>query len=190
MEYHEALMRRLGMIQDLGSNATRLAMEKQALRPQQNYLQGMPTGLKSVGNTNTSAPNTPSGSFGAFINAIAGQESGGNYSVQNKDSGAMGKYQIMPSNIMGVGRGWDYEALGRDINIGEFLGSPQIQEAIAQYKLKSYYDKYGPAGAAVAWYAGPGTVSGYLKNPGAYTNPQGAYPSIGRYVQDILRRMG
>lgn len=182
--YHDALMRRLGMIEDLGSNATQLAQMAAANR------------RPSVDLTNMPAPNAPnapqgnpSGGFGAFLKAIAGQESGGNYSAQNRSSGAMGKYQIMPSNIMGVKRGWDYEALGRDVNIGEFLGSPQIQEAIAQYKLRSYYQKYGPAGAAVAWYAGPGAVSGYMRNPGAYTNPQGAYPSIAAYVQQVLGRM-
>ena len=182
-DYHGALMRRLGMIQELGDNATRLAAAQQASRPQFDPTVGMP-------GPNMQAGPQPGGSFGAFLKAISGQESGGNYSARNSSSGAMGKYQIMPSNIMGIKSGWDYEALGRDVNIGEFLGSPQIQEAIAQYKLKSYFDKYGPAGAAVAWYAGPGAVSGYLKNPGRYTNPQGAYPSIAAYVQQVLGRMG
>lgn len=181
-DYNQALLRRLGMIQDLGTNATRLAQVQQASRPQFDPTAGMPS-------PNSSPLNQPGGSFGQFLHAISGQESGGNYGAQNPNSGAMGKYQIMPQNIMGVGKGWDYEALGKDVNIGEFLGSPQIQEAIAQYKLKGYYDKYGPAGAAVAWYAGPGTVSGYMKNPSAYTNPQGAYPSIANYVRQVLGRM-
>lgn len=182
--YHDALMRRIGMIQDLGTNATRLASVQQATRAPSFDPSGMPQ--------QTNQPpqiGSPGGSFGAFLNAISAQESGGNYGAQNRDSGAMGKYQIMPSNIMGTNRGWDYEALGRDINIGEFLGSPKIQEAIAQYKLRSYYQKYGAAGAAVAWYAGPGTAAGYLRNPGRYTSPQGNYPSIAAYVQQVLGRM-
>jgi hypothetical protein len=184
-DYNAALMRRLGMIQDLGSNATELAAQRAANRPSQ-WLQNMPQPNLPNG---ANPSQYPKGDFGKFLNAIAGQESGGKYDIQNSSSGAMGKYQIMPSNIMGTGKGWDYEALGRDVNIGQFLASPQIQESIAQYKLKSYYDKYGPAGAAVAWYAGPGTVSNYLKNPNRYTNPQGAYPSIAAYVQQVLGRM-
>ena len=183
-DYNAALMRRLGMIQDLGTNATQLAQAQAATRAPQFDAANMP------------APNAApqqyqgqAGGFGSFMKAIAGQESGGNYGAQNRDTGAMGKYQIMPSNIMGTHAGWDYEALGRDINIGQFLGSPQIQEAIAQYKLQQYYNKYGAAGAAVAWYAGPGTAAGYLKNPSKYTGSQGNYPSIAAYVQQVLGRM-
>src|SRR4249920_908201 len=47
--------------------------------------------------------------FQKFMSAISKQESGGNYNALNKMSGAMGKYQIMPSNILGTKRGWDWE---------------------------------------------------------------------------------
>lgn len=176
--YHDALMRRLSMIDELGANATRLSQPTPT--PQIN----MPD-IQQNGGSNLPAP---TGGFGAFMGAISSKESGGNYGARNKDSGAMGKYQIMPANIQG-NRGWDYEALGRNISTSQFMGSPQLQEQIAQYKLKEYYNKWGPAGAAVAWYAGPGRVSGYLKNPGRYTNPQGAYPSIAAYVNAILKGM-
>lgn len=185
--YHDALMRRIGMIEDLGTSATQLAQAQQATQAPSFDPSGMPSPNQQQG----SFAGNSKGGFGAFLQAIAGQESGGNYGVRNKDSGAMGKYQIMPSNILGSGKGWDYEALGRDVSLGEFLGSPKIQEAIAQYKLRSYYQKYGPAGASVAWYAGPGTASSYLKNPRNYTISQGtSYPSIGAYVQQVLARMG
>lgn len=183
-DYHAALMKRLGLIQDMGDSATQLAQAQQATRPQYDPTAGMPSPNYNVQN------GAAKGGFSGFLNAISGQESGGNYKARNSSTGAMGKYQIMPGNITGTHSGWDYEALGRDVSVGQFLGSPQIQEAIAQYKLKSYYDKYGPAGAAVAWYAGPGAVSGYMKNPSAYTNPQGAYPSIAAYVQQVLGRAG
>lgn len=124
-------------------------------------------------------------SFDKFMQAISGQESGGSYSARNKDSGAMGKYQIMPGNISGKGRGWDWEALGRDVSAQEFMSNPQIQEAIAAHKMKQYYDKWGPRGAAIAWYAGPGAV-----NRTNLDAPQGNYPSINQYVQSILRRLG
>jgi len=130
--------------------------------------------------------NMPGGSFGAFLKAISGQESGGNYGARNRSSGAMGKYQIMPGNLGGTRSGWDYEALGRDISSSQFMGSPALQEAIAQYKLRQYYNRYGPWGAAVAWYAGPGSVG----KVGRYDRSQGSYPSIRQYADSIMRRLG
>jgi hypothetical protein len=190
-KYHDALMARLDQIAGLGQNATRLTPAATAPginmpgvdathpdNPMPNYPTYEGTGP---------APANPGGSFGNFINAIGGQESSGNYTARNKHTGAMGKYQIMPANIQG-NRGWDYEALGRNISTAQFMASPQIQEQIARYKLKSYYDKYGAAGAAVAWYAGPGAVASY--NRGGGNGSQGNYPSIRGYVNQILSRMG
>lgn len=122
------------------------------------------------------------GDFGRFAQAIAGKESGGSYKVVNKDSGAMGKYQIMPSNITGPG-GWDKEIIGKNVTPQQFLNNPQIQDAIALGKLRQYYNKYGVRGAASAWYSGD-------PNKWRNTSPQGGYPSINAYVMDILRRMG
>jgi hypothetical protein len=144
--------------------------------PKVNTSLGGSTGGGGKGNT-----------FDSFLRAISGQESGGNYGARNRDSGAMGKYQIMPGNISGSG-GWDYEALGRNITTSQFMASPQLQESIAQYKLQSYYSKYGPAGAAVAWYAGPGAVAGWKRGGG--NRSQGNYPTINSYAQSILRKMG
>lgn len=124
------------------------------------------------------------GSLQSFMNAIGGQESGSNYGARNKDSGAMGKYQVMPGNIIGKGMGWDKEALGYDISTSQFMASPQIQEQIAQFKMKQYYNRYGPAGGAVAWYAGPGMVGKYGGRS------QGQYPTINAYSNSILRKMG
>lgn len=98
----------------------------------------------------------------------------------------MGKYQIMPGNLGGKNSGWDFEALGFDITPQQFLSTPALQEKIASFKLKEYYDRYGPAGAAVAWYAGPGAV----KKSSNSKKSQGAYPSIDAYKKSILRRMG
>jgi hypothetical protein len=122
------------------------------------------------------------GDFGAFVKAIAGKESGGSYQARNSDSGAMGKYQIMPSNIEGPG-GWDMEILGRNITPQQFMANPALQDKIALGKLRQYYNKYGVRGAASAWYSG---------DPNKWQNnsPQGGYPSIAAYVADIIRRMG
>lgn len=122
------------------------------------------------------------GDFGSFVNAIAGKESGGSYSARNSDSGAMGKYQIMPSNIEGPG-GWDMEILGRNITPQQFMANPALQDKIALGKLRQYYNKYGARGAASAWYSGD-------PNKWRNTSPQGGYPSIAAYVADIIRRMG
>ena len=138
----------------------------------------------STGNPTAASKNAKGNNFESFKNAISGQESGGGYNARNPTSGAMGRYQIMPSNLGGTKSGWDYEALGYDINPSQFMASPQLQEKIATHKLQGYYNKYGPAGAAVAWYAGPGMVGK------AGGGSQGAYPTINAYSQSILRRMG
>jgi hypothetical protein len=139
--------------------------------------QSLPTPTTSNG-----VPKLGKGDFASFVRAISGQESGGNYGAVNSDSGALGKYQIMPSNFSGSG-GWDMAALGREITTQQFLGSPSLQEKIAQYKLREYFNKYGARGAASAWYSG---------DPNKYKNnsPQGGYPSIAAYVDSIIRKMG
>lgn len=132
----------------------------------------------------------PRGSLQSLMQSIRAQESGGNYGATNRDSGAAGAYQIMPGNIQGTHSGWDYEALGRDISLGEFYASPQIQDQIASYKLKQYEDAYGPAGAAIAWYAGPGAAQQYHNSGSVSNGSQGNYPTVSGYMQQILQRMG
>jgi hypothetical protein len=140
-------------------------------------------GKRGRGAASVASPGaTPKGNLGAFINAIAGKESGGSYSARNSDSGAMGKYQIMPANIAGPG-GWDKEILGRNITPQQFMNNPQLQEQIARGKLTQYYNKYGAKGAASAWYSGD-------PNKWRNTGSQGAYPSIYNYVMSILKAMG
>lgn len=186
--YQEALMRRLSMIDELGTNATSLLQDRLARqRAATDRFAGMPS--PNFGAAGGAMPNV-GGSFGKFLRAITGQESGGNYRAVNGQTGAMGFAQVLPSNINGRHTGWDYEALGRDISPSQFLASPQIQQQIVQYKLRQYYAKYGPAGAAVAWYAGPGTADSYMRAGGVgFGRPQADYPSIAAYVQQVLARM-
>lgn len=104
--------------------------------------------------------------FRAFFDAIFSQESrsAGGYNAfntnwANKGQGAVGKYQIMPFNLISPdqytlpqsqrgawalnhmddrgkpGFGWDYQALGKDYTIREILNSPQLQEAIGRSML-------------------------------------------------------
>ena len=127
---------------------------------------------------------TGSADIDKLMRAIRSQESGGNYGAVNKDSGAAGGYQIMPFNWSKTG-GWDMEALGRDVSYNEFMNNPQIQDAIARYKLGQYLKKYGAAGAAVAWYGGEGSV----KNMYSKTTQTGGYPSLYAYCTSVLSKM-
>ena len=117
----------------------------------------------------------------AFINAIAGQESGGDYSAVNARTGASGKYQIMPENWPT----WAEEAgLGADAEM-----TPENQEIVARFKLGQYYDKYGARGAAVAWYGGEGALS-YGEEALNRKQGEGNEPSINEYADSIMSRMG
>jgi len=121
----------------------------------------------------------------AFLSAISDQESGDNYQavgVPTKYGTAYGKYQILDSNIEGPG-GWDKDALGKDINITEYLHDPQYQERIARNKLTTYYNKYGAGGAAKAWYGGEGVARSNSDSP------QYGGPSINDYANSVLALM-
>ena len=117
----------------------------------------------------------------AFINAIAGQESGGDYNAVNGRTGAAGKYQIMPENWPA----WAEEAgLGRDAEM-----TPENQEIVARFKLGQYYDKYGARNAAIAWYGGEGAIN-YSEEAKNRKQGNGDEPSINEYADSVMRRMG
>jgi len=94
------------------------------------------------------------------IAAAIGQfESGGNYNERGvvvtkgpyKGQRAMGKYQIMPGNLPQ----WSREALGRVVSEREFMANPEIQDAIAEYKIEQYYKKHGNLeDVASVWFTG------------------------------------
>lgn len=116
-------------------------------------------------------------SFDALMWAIAKQESGGsNYSVVNA-YGAVGKYQVLKSNIPG----WSKQVLGYSISWQKFRDTPALQEKIVRGILKGYYDNWGDRGAAAAWYAGPGNHDLDMS-----TNKQPGGPSIKGYVDSVL----
>ena len=168
-QYHEALMRRLKMIENIPAPEIPKPASRSYQLPQVNTAVGMGSGGTDVDR---------------FINSITKKESGGNYGAVNRQSGAMGKYQVMPSNIAS----WSKQTLGYSVTPQQYLANPQLQDAIAQAKLREYYSRYGAAGAAVAWYAGEGNAQKYVKNPnGGWGKPQNGYPSIAAYVQAILR---
>lgn len=133
------------------------------------------------GGTIEDTPETTVSGREAFINAIAGQESGGDYDAVNGRTGASGKYQIMPENWPA----WAEEAgLGADAEM-----TPENQEIVARYKLGEYYDKYGARGAAMAWYAGEGSLN-YSEEALNRKQGNGDEPSINEYADSVLARMG
>lgn len=86
--------------------------------------------------------------------AISSIESGGNYKAigpaTKTGDRALGKYQVMSANV----GPWSKEVLGREVTPQEFVSSPEIQDAIFKGKFGQYTEKYGPEGAAKAWFAG------------------------------------
>lgn len=137
--------------------------------------------VDSEGGTIEDTPETTVSGREAFINAIAGQESGGDYGAVNGRTGASGKYQIMPENWPA----WAEEAgLGADAEM-----TPENQEIVARYKLGEYYDKYGARGAAMAWYAGEGSLN-YSEEALNRKQGNGDEPSINEYADSVLARMG
>lgn len=113
-----------------------------------------------------------------FLRAISSQESGGNYGAVNRNTGALGRYQVMPSNVAP----WARRYLGMTISPSQFLRSPALQDRLVRAVMSSYVSKYGYRGAAAAWYSGnPGLADNY--------NPQRYGPSIGSYVDSVMSRM-
>lgn len=98
----------------------------------------------------------------AYSRASAAIESGGDYrkiGPVTKGDRPYGKYQVMGANV----RPWTREFLGRELSPTEFLNSPEAQEAVYRGKFGQYVQKYGPEGAARAWFAGEGGMN----NPNA-----------------------
>lgn len=93
-------------------------------------------------------------------NAIASIESAGSgdYSAigtKNAKLGRpLGRYQVMEGNLPA----WSKEVLGRTVTPDEFLANPDFQDQIFDAKMDQYERKFGPEGAAQAWFGGEGSV--------------------------------
>ena len=117
-------------------------------------------------------------------NAIVAQESGGSYTAQNKDSGALGKYQIMPSNLKNLVGLADTPA-----NRQKFLNSPQLQDQAFDNLLAELNKTYkGDIRKVLGAYYGGGGGAKVVGTP-AGDRPQGKYPSINQYVSQTLNRI-
>ena len=123
----------------------------------------MPTtpGEGSGGPLSTPAPTSaPSGPLGftdpisKYAAVTAKQEGDGSYDqlgpVTKTGDRAYGKYQVMGNNIPE----WTSQVLGKTMTPSQFLNDPQAQEDVYRAKFGEYVNKYGPEGAARAWFAG------------------------------------
>jgi len=63
---------------------------------------------------------------------------------------AHGKYQVMGNNV----GPWTEQILSRRLTPEQFRNDPDAQETVAGARLTEYANKYGPEGAARAWFAG------------------------------------
>ena len=114
-----------------------------------------------------------------FMDAISGQESGGDYGAENPDSGAYGRFQIMPANWPS----WSAEA--------GIPGAPQSaanQDRVARFKMQQYYNQTGSwEDVASMWYSGqPRSEVNLTRRQGE----NGEYPSIGEYIDHNHWRVG
>lgn len=86
---------------------------------------------------------------------------------------AYGKYQVMGKNIPE----WTKQALGKAMTPSEFLSNPDAQEAVADYRLTMYYNKYGSwEDAASVWFSGRPVGVGDMGQTDGYTS-RAAYVS-------------
>ena len=114
-----------------------------------------------------------------FLSAMSSQESSGNYSAVNQNTGALGRWQVMPNNVPA----WAKKYLGITLTPQQFLRNPGMQDRLVKAVLGSYVSKYGYRGAAAAWYSGNPTLENNYK-------PQKFGPSIGEYVDSVMGKMG
>ena len=154
-------------------------------------LSGAPYALSAAAKSFTS-------DFDGLFNSLATQESGGDPSQVNTDSGATGLLQVMPENI----GPWSQEILGRAMTKEEFLADPEAQRKVGRGKLRQYYNEYILRGespdeairkTAASWYAGPNWESAYGPDFHNSTKPQmfggTAYPSMYEYTTKVLQRV-
>jgi murein DD-endopeptidase MepM/ murein hydrolase activator NlpD len=122
------------------------------------------------------------GDISSLKDAFAAQESNNNYKAYNPDSGAMGKYQIMPSTLKG---------LGFNVTKEQYLNSPELQEQAYTALFDELNTRYNGDQQKIAadYYGGPaaaaivGTPAGDKKQGG------GKYPSINDYVKQVLSKI-
>jgi murein DD-endopeptidase MepM/ murein hydrolase activator NlpD len=114
---------------------------------------------------------------------IVKQESGGDPTQINPDTGAIGIGQVLPENVPS----WTKEALGQEMTVDQFSADAAAQKKVVDFKLNQYVENAKAKGesgveacrtVAAAWYGGEGAD----KNSEA---PQGDYPSLKAYTESV-----
>lgn len=142
-----------------GEQVQQFARQNSIQSPEQ--LSKLPNQINSAPNTNYFPkgfnPELPHVMFGIQKNETGGAKNPYD-SITNsgKNRQAIGKYQVMDSNVPS----WTREALGYPLTPAQFRNNPEAQERTAAFKINQYVNKYGPQGAARAWFGGEGAVKG------------------------------
>jgi hypothetical protein len=119
-------------------------------------------------------------------NAISSQESGGSYTAVNSQSGALGKYQIMPQDWFGL--------IGLNPNskedIQEFLNNPTQQDQLYSQIMDTLGAQYGGnTDKILAAYYGGDAAAQIVGTPAADQPQPGGMPSINQYVQQVESKL-
>lgn len=134
------------------------------------YIEQKRQSFNSVGNTSASN----------LSKAISSQESNNNYTAVNKDSGALGKYQMMPATIKG---------LGYNVTPQDFISNPKLQEEAHGKLIAELTQRYnGNVDKILADYYGGPKVAALVGTPEG-DRPQGKYPSINAYVAQVKKKL-
>jgi hypothetical protein len=98
----------------------------------------------AFGAKQTDAPRDTSDRLGVFLWALAGEESGWDWTARNRSSGAYGRYQVMPSN-------WPAWA---DRYLGDRWAdpSPHNQAVVVRRKIADLYDWLGSWRRVAYWW--------------------------------------
>lgn len=144
---------------DTGLALIKMRQEEGASTDFRNMIGGMYPNKPSSPLQQLMSPQPAQQPAGDPASAISSIESGGRYDalgpVTKTGDRAYGKYQVMGANI----GPWTKEALGREMTPQEFAASPEAQDAVFKAKFGQYSQKYGPEGAARAWFAGEGGMN-------------------------------
>jgi peptidoglycan LD-endopeptidase CwlK len=99
-------------------------------------------------------PGPNASDFEKYKHGIVGEESGGDYSIVNKRSGAVGKYQVMPTHLNGKDD-WTEKYLGKKMGPEEFKNDPAAQDKLFEARTNDVYKQYGNwRDVASIWHSG------------------------------------
>jgi len=136
------------------------------------------TSSGSIGNatTQSSSKSHPNTSLDQFMSGLAKIESGGRYDARNSQTGAFGKYQILPGN-------WSSWASKAGLP-PDAKPTPENQEKVVRNRMQHLYNKYDGdySKMAAEWFAGAGG------SHGGDSSQWG--PNTRRYVQKVMAAAG